>query len=123
MKLFYLATPYSKYAEGLDAAYKMACDNAAFLLKRGVPVFSPIAHTHSIAQSMPEVDPRDSLFWLDTDWPMLDAATGLIVVEAPGWEESHGVTQELKYARRHAKPVFGMRPLTMPEGLRAEVWR
>jgi hypothetical protein len=123
MKLLYLATPYSKYEEGLEAAFKMACDNAAFLLERGVPVFSPIAHTHSIAKST-RVDPRDHEFWLDFDWPILTKCSGLIVVKAPGWEESLGIKKEIEhfYNFMDRSAIFYMEPLTMPTNLRKWMW-
>ena len=43
---WYLASPYSKYPEGTQAAFEMACWQAGLLIRAGVPVFSPIAHSH-----------------------------------------------------------------------------
>lgn len=121
MKLYYLATPYSKYREGLTAAYEMACRNAAFLLRNGVPVFSPIAHTHSIAR-FSDIDARDMQFWLDSDWPVLSKCDGLIVVEADGWRESYGVGKEVEFMEQNRRSIFYMKPMIMPEGLRKAVW-
>ena len=121
MKLFYLATPYSKYRGGLVTAYEMACQNAAFLLERGVPVFSPIAHTHSVAL-FSKVALLDTQFWLDADWPILTKCDGLIVLKADGWDQSYGVDAEIKKMQRLGRPVFDMWPMTMPEGLRKAVW-
>ena len=121
MKLFYLATPYSKYREGWVKAYEMACRNAAFLLQQGVPLFSPIAHTHSIALYS-DVDPGDAQFWLDADWPILTKCDGLIVVMADGWKESYGVSTEIEFMTCRHRPIFYMQPMIMPVGLRKEVW-
>ena len=44
--LAYLATPYSKYPAGLQQAFVDAAKLAALLLRSGMNVYSPIAHTH-----------------------------------------------------------------------------
>ena len=51
MPFWYLATPYSKFPGGLDAAYVEACKAQALLIKAGVPVFCPISHTHGPARA------------------------------------------------------------------------
>lgn len=47
--LVYLATPYSKYPRGIEAAFVDASRLAACLVRLGISVYSPIAHTHPIA--------------------------------------------------------------------------
>src|SRR5262249_1774703 len=76
----YLASPYSRYVFGLHTAYQHVCQAAGELLKRGVNVYSPIAHTHSIAVYA-HMDPLDHTIWLSADKPMMDAAVGLIVLQ------------------------------------------
>ena len=112
-RLQYLASPYSKYTRGLQAAYQLACANVALLLKAGVPVFSPIAHTHGPAE-YGGIDPRDHDFWMRADSPFMELCSGLIVLRADGWKESRGVTAELKYFRHSAKPVIWMEPGILP---------
>src|SRR4051812_40121800 len=104
MSYFYLATPYSKYEGGLEAAFRMAAETCAKLIRAGVPVFSPIAHTHPIAK-MGGIDPLDHGIWLPVDDPMMRAACGLLVYKAPGWRRSFGIAQEIKAFRAMKKPV------------------
>ena len=48
--LVYLATPYSKFPGGIQAAFIDAACIAARLLRAGVKVYSPITHTHPIGR-------------------------------------------------------------------------
>ena len=109
MSYWYLATPYSKFAGGIEAAYVAACKQTALLLKAGVPVFSPIAHSHSVAVHG-DVDPLDHSIWLPADQPFMDCAHGLIYCLLPGHEESYGMKHELDYFRDAEKPVVFMTP-------------
>lgn len=101
---WYLATPYTKYHAGLQMAYSHACAHAAWLIARGVPVFSPIAHTHGIAE-MSQVDAKDGAYWLAADEPIMNSAYGLIVCKMKGWEESSGVQHEIDYFHKAGKPI------------------
>lgn len=111
---FYLATPYSKYHAGIEQAFRDACREAWLLIKAGVPVFSPIAHTHPIAMSC-GVDPLDHSIWLPADQAMMDAASGIIVCKMDGWEHSFGIAEELKVFKAANKPVIYMVPGVLPE--------
>lgn len=113
MSYWYLATPYSKYVGGLEAAFTEACRQTALLVKAGVPVFSPIAHTHPIAM-LAGMDPLDHTIWLPCDRPMMDAAWGLIVCKMDGWERSYGVAHEMDVFRQANKPVIYMKPGHVP---------
>src|ERR1700686_5471517 len=48
-KLCYLATPYTQYRDGIEAAFVQAASLAGRLLQARSFVYSPIAHTHPIA--------------------------------------------------------------------------
>ena len=100
----YLATPYSKHPEGIDAAFRYACHAAGRLLSRGVKAFSPIAHSHPIAIHG-NVDPLSHEIWLAADRPFMQAARGMIVVMMPGWETSYGVQQEIAAFNEMQKPI------------------
>lgn len=108
---YYVATPYSKYEGGLDAAFREACRVTAELVRRGLKVYSPIAHTHPIAYAG-KIDPLDHKIWLPLDEPLMRAAEGLYVVEMPGWEESYGIAHEVEVFKGQGKPVVN---LTWPE--------
>lgn len=106
---WYLGSPYTRYEArgdqpGIFAAFDDVCLAAAYLIRRGVPVYSPIAHTHPIA-IMGGIDPLDHSIWLPADQPMMDAAGGLIVVKMPGWQESKGVQHEIEAFEVACKPI------------------
>jgi len=111
---WYLASPYSKYAAGIEEAFRAICREAALLVAAGVPVFSPIAHTHPIAVHG-EIDPLAHAIWLPADRPMMNAACGLIVCQMPGWEESYGIGVEVEHFQHAGKPIVFMRPGVVPE--------
>ena len=102
--MFYLGTPYTLYPLGREEAFRMACRVAARLLRAGIDVVSPIAHSHSIAVHG-DIDPKDGEFWLRADWPLMEAAKGLIVYQAQGWRESVGLRKEIEYFERAGKPI------------------
>ena len=107
MSFSYLATPYSKYPGGIEAAHREACRAAAMLVKAGVGVYSPIAHTHPIA-IYGGIDPLNHDIWLPADTPMMQAASSITVVKMKGWQESVGVAHEIKAFQEMGKPVFYM---------------
>jgi hypothetical protein len=103
--LCYLATPYSKYPSGIHHAFADAATFAANLLKAGVNVYSPIAHTHPLA-IYGNIDPLDHNIWLPFDATMMHLAEALIVARMPGWESSKGVMHEIEVFRAAHKPIY-----------------
>lgn len=103
-RLWYLATVYSKWQDGPDDAFVVACRFAAGLIRDGVPVLSPIAHSHPIAIHG-GLDELDHDLWMKADAPLMDAASGLLVLMMPGWRESRGIAQELDSFTRAGKPI------------------
>ncbi len=119
---FYLASPYSKYPGGRLEAFHKACYNAALLMMVRIPVFCPIAHTHTIGAAIPRVfDTHD--FWMAADKPFIQLAHGLIVLEMEGWQESEGVQFEIKCFREALKPVIPMTPGEVPSVLLEQAMR
>lgn len=114
--LAYLATPYTKYADGIEQAFIDAAKLAARLLVSGIKVYSPIAHTHPLA-IYGELDPLDHAIWMPFDEAMMDAASVLIVAQMDGWDRSKGVLHEIEFFHARQKPIFGL----MPESL--IMWR
>ena len=111
---FYLATPYSAHPGGVETAFQEACLATAELIRAGIPVFSPIAHTHPVGKAG-RMDLGDSTIWLPADQPMMDAAVGVIVVRLPGWEKSHGIGYEIEVFKTAGKPVLYIdQPASMP---------
>ena len=110
---WYLASPYSKYRLGMHAGFAVACEAAAVLIRAGVAVFSPIAHSHPIAM-YGRIDPLDHAVWLPMDRPMMAAAVGLIVLQADGWDASYGVRVEREKFSAARKPEVFMVPGVLP---------
>lgn len=104
-KLCYLATPYSRFKGGISLAHVEACKFAAGLIQQGVRVYSPIAHTHSIAM-YGNIDPLDRAMWLNLDEAMMEACDALIVAELPGWIDSEGIAYEIAFFIAKDKPVY-----------------
>jgi hypothetical protein len=113
MAYWYLATPYTKYKAGREAAYEDASKQAALLLASGVHVYCPIAHTHPISlYTPPELDTHET--WLALDHQFMVNAAGLIVCELDGWQESRGVLEEIETFKRAGKPIVHMLPGQVP---------
>ncbi len=119
VRLFYLATPYTLYPGGLDEACRVACVNAAMLLRAGIAVFSPISHAHPIA-TLGGIPARDLEFWMMADRPLMAVCGGLIVLKADGWGSSKGIRREIGIFRRAGKPVIWMKPGEIPAELTME---
>jgi hypothetical protein len=107
--LIYVGTPYSKWADGLDAAFVEAAKLTARLMQSGLKVYSPIAHTHPLA-IYGNIDPLDHDIWLPFDGAMMDKADAMIVAMMDGWETSKGVRHEIQVFTEAGKPVFFMSP-------------
>ncbi len=107
----YLASPYSHADPAVrDERFREACRVAAELMQRGEVVFSPIAHSHSIAEAKPGPWAIDHDFWLRQDAPYLEACSMLYVLALPGWEQSRGVAHEIGRARERGIPVEFISP-------------
>lgn len=102
--LYYLATPYTNFQQGRTQAFVEACAAAAALMKRGMIVFSPIAHSHPIAVHG-DISQIDHDFWLGQDILMLDKSDVLLVAMMPGWRQSKGICAEIAHAEKTGKPV------------------
>lgn len=102
--LIYLATPYNhRSANVRRERYEAACKTAGLLLSKGVFVYSPIAHTHSIANI---VDlPASWEFWKEYDEIMLSRCNELWVIMMDGWLSSVGIAAEIAIARKLNKPI------------------
>lgn len=95
--LTYLACPYShKDPEIVRERFETICRVAGKLMLRGFLIFSPISHTHPIAQY--HNMPGSWEFWKKQDMAFLEHCKEVIVLCVDGWEESVGVTEEIKWA-------------------------
>ena len=96
--LVYLACPYSHDDPAVRHARFEAANRAAGrLMKDGHLVFSPISHTHPIAEA--EGLPRGWEYWQRFDRAYLAYCHRLVVLSIDGWKRSTGVTSEIAIAR------------------------
>lgn len=105
---WYVATPYSKYPEGIKIAFQVAARATAELVKARAQVFCPIVHSHPVAV-LGGLDCKDTAFWLRTNRPFMVLAHGMLVVMMEGWKESEGIKEEIKYFLGQDKPVIYMK--------------
>lgn len=112
-EFWYLATPYTKYEHGTEAAFVMACQQAALLLRAGIIVYSPIAHMHSVAIHG-GMDVSYATPWMEFDAPLMAAAKGIIICRMAGWKVSFGVMHEREVFQAAGKPVVFMEPGVVP---------
>lgn len=113
MTFHYLASPYTAHPDGLEVAYREACEASALLVRAGIPVFCPIAHSHGIAV-LGGIDPGSHRIWLEADAPFMRAASGLIILRLRGWDKSKGVEAEWLHFTAENKPVRFMDPGQLP---------
>lgn len=106
--MIYLASPYThSNVHVREWRFREACRAAAALLRAGVTVFSPIAHSHPIAHfGMP----TSWEFWSQVDREYLSRCDVLAVLTLPGWRESVGVQAEIRLARELGLPVVFVVP-------------
>ncbi len=101
--MIYLASPYSHPDAAVrQARFEAACHAAAELIRRGHVVFSPIAHSHCIAQ---HGLPADWGYWERHDRRLLAACDELWVLKLEGWQHSRGVQAEIAIAWAMGKPI------------------
>lgn len=103
--LVYLATPYSKWENGLEDAFIEAAKLTGRLLRCGVRAYSPIAHTHPIAV-YGKLDALDHSIWLPFDEAIMERANVLLVAKMKGWDESRGIKHEIEFFEAAGKPVY-----------------
>lgn len=96
--LIYLASPYSHQCENERLwRAKKASRVAGCLMRGGLLVFSPIAHSHEIVCQVPELG-GDFETWRDFDTRMLLTCDALVVLQLSGWGVSKGVLAEIDIA-------------------------
>lgn len=112
MTLGYLATPYTKFEDGLDAAFIAACQLGARLLKAGLFVYSPIVHLHPMAREG-RLDPLDLDLFYPHNTVMMERCDALLIAHLPGWEQSAGIAMEIDFFAGHDKPIFDVEPINL----------
>ena len=101
-KRIYLAIPYTGMEE---ISFRVANSFAGGLIEQGYSVYSPISHSHPIAQQT-EL-PNEYAFYREMDESMIELwAESVFVVCLKGWEKSVGVQAELEFAKKLGKEIM-----------------
>ena len=102
----YLACPYSHHVKAVrNDRFRIACRKAAELMQQGHIVFSPISHSHPIADYIE--NHTDHNFWMNQDLHFLEWCDELWILDIDdgAWMLSDGVKTEKNFAERLGKPV------------------
>lgn len=106
--MMYLASPYSNPDPAVrEQRFREACRVTAALVHAGYVVFSPVVHSHFLAE---HGLPNTWAFWRKQDETFLERADSLVVLMLPGWQESVGVRGEIEIARELGKPTVYLEP-------------
>ena len=104
--MIYLACPYS-HEEPEIRDYRYICSYlaAAVCMKKfGHMVFSPITHSHPIAETLGD-NKGDWQAWQEFDKRMIDACDELWILPLDRWKDSIGIKAEMEYATEKNKPI------------------
>lgn len=103
-ELWRMATPYSKFQFGIEAAAQEAARIAGRLIKQGENAYSLIVHSHYIVM-IAGIDPLNHKYWMGVDQALMEKCDGLIVVLMMGWSKSKGVAMEIDAFQKMGKRV------------------
>ena len=102
--MHYLASPYSSPDPLVRKTRFLLVQQAcAALISRGLHVWSPIVHSHDMAQRFDL--PTDAGFWHEYNYDFIRRCDGLFVLAIEGWRASKGVAEELAIAQELVLPV------------------
>jgi hypothetical protein len=105
--LTYLAGPYSHKHRTVRVRRFHALNRAAaHLMMQGHNVFSPISHSHPLADKHDL--PKGWEFWEKFDRAYLRCSRQVIVLTLDGWKTSTGVNAEIKIAVEMGIPISYM---------------
>jgi len=105
-ELTYLACPYTHKDRYVRVARWIAANTAAAkLMVEKQYVFSPISHTHPIAEASDGALPVEWDYWEKFDRQYLSFCKKIVVLRIPGWEQSTGVQAEIKIGAEYGIPV------------------
>ena len=108
--MIYLAIPYThKSAKVRRYRYQLATHVAGEIMRtENVPVFSPITHSHPIAEAGGL--PLTWEHYEEIDTAMIMACDEIVVLCSYGWNESTGVSAETEIAKKYGKGIRHMNP-------------
>lgn len=108
MAFIYLASPYTPHnGESIEERVHAVTEATARLIqKTGHSIFSPIVHSHYVANHLPDDLRLDHEFWMNQDLGILRHADAIWVYQLDGWQSSKGIQREIGYAIKQGIPMF-----------------
>ncbi len=104
MSYIYLACPYTHPDRAVRLQrYEAVTACAAHLMRSGCVVYSPITHSHHMAEA--HGLPTDFAWWRRHCLTMLNGARNLTILCLHGWDQSTGVIAERDHANNIRLPV------------------
>ena len=101
----YMASPYYHTDPTVrHARFQAACLAAGWAIANGLYLYSPIAHTASIANFCDL--PHSFDFWEHFDTVGVGSCHDFYILKIPGWEESVGIWREINIAEDMGKNMF-----------------
>lgn len=108
MKLVYVAGPYTA-PEGhnhrgyhtTDRYIGVAREASAWLAENGIGYYCPHLNSAHFEVITPDVKPA---FWYEMDFLILEHCDAMLVL--PGYQESKGTLEEIRFCRDHHIPTF-----------------
>ena len=108
----YLAAPLSSDDPNVVAHRRRVATQATVtLMDQGITVFSPVTYGMPV-RAIDHVISQEE--WYRFDLNFLRICTSLTVLTLPGWEQSKGVSLEIKEAQKLGIPVNHMSPDDLP---------
>lgn len=104
--MIYLACPYTH--DNPAVALKrvvLATKVAGIYVARGAHIYSPLTHSHYIHSAMDPKEQKDADFWINFNWPFMEACSEMIIIQTEGWRESKGIRREIEYFKSVKKPI------------------
>lgn len=109
--MLYLATSYSHPDPARRAARaNLASECAAWLMRKGWSVASPLSMGHAIWTAYPNLE-TDFAAWREPCLRMLEMSDALVVLLLDGIRESAGVAAEIDHARKLGIPLNQVKPV------------
>jgi len=107
----YVAIAYShKNPNVRNLRFRLANIVSAKLMEMGYIIFSPISHSHPIAQYLSEDKLMNFEFWMEQDLPYLEFSDVVFFVIIDGIKRSKGFRKEYITAMDLHKTIYFVRP-------------
>jgi hypothetical protein len=102
--IIYIASPYSHTDKSVrEDRFEQISKITAQLNAEGIVAFSPITYGHTLLNY--EDLPTNWSFWQNFCLSFLQHCDELWVYKMEGWEESKGIQEEIKFAKKKGIPI------------------